>query len=39
MKAGVVKLCAKAGTGRKMGLKNPCFRVNSRKECLGKGDS
>jgi len=29
MTGRVVKVCAKAGIGRKMGLKNPWFPVNS----------
>jgi hypothetical protein len=39
MKARAVKVCAKRGIGRKAGLKNPCFRVDSRKKCLGKVNS
>jgi len=34
-----VKVCPKAGVGRSLGLKNPCFRTNLQQNRRGKGKS
>ena len=39
IKVRAVKVCTKAWTGRSPEHKNLGFRVNSRKNCLGKGKS
>jgi len=39
MKGRVVKVCAKAGIGRKPGHKNTCFRANVQQSCFERGIS
>jgi hypothetical protein len=34
-----VKVCAKAGIGRKAGHKKPCFRASLQQNCLKKENS
>ncbi|MHC4463361.1 MAG: hypothetical protein ACYS30_18290 [Planctomycetota bacterium] len=36
MKGWAVKVCPKAGIGRKEGHKKPCSRANFQQSCLGK---
>jgi hypothetical protein len=39
MKVLAVKVCAKAGIGRKVRHKKPCFRASLQQNCLEKENS
>jgi len=39
MKVWAIKVCAKAGIGKKARHKKPCLRANVQQSCLRKEDS